>query len=64
MALVERVFYLKSKPFLHFYDDPSGLFADVKLGRQRGFDRHRVATKKEQLALLELIDQHLSSSIK
>lgn len=54
------VFYLKSKPFIHFHDDPSGVFADVKLGQQ-SFDRYRVTTKKEQLALLKQIDKHLSS---
>jgi len=25
------MFYLKSKPFLHFHDAPAGIFADVKL---------------------------------
>ena len=32
-ALVERTpgsFYFKSKAFLHFHEDPTGLFADVK----------------------------------
>jgi len=34
-ALVERkrgVFYLKSKAFLHFHEDPAGMFADVRSG--------------------------------
>jgi hypothetical protein len=32
-ALKEKsrgVFYLKSKAFLHFHEDPAGLFADVR----------------------------------
>jgi hypothetical protein len=34
-ALRERrrgIFYLKSIAYLHFHEDPAGLFADVKLG--------------------------------
>lgn len=33
-ALVERrpgVFYPRSRAYLHFHDDPAGIFADVKL---------------------------------
>ena len=26
------IFYLKSVAYLHFHEDPAGLFADVKLG--------------------------------
>lgn len=52
--LVERTpgaFYLKSKAFLHFHDDPSGLYADVKLDLQT-FTRMRVSTSDEQARLL------------
>jgi len=31
------VFYLKSRAFLHFHDDPAGQFADVRLSED--FDR-------------------------
>jgi hypothetical protein len=27
------VFYRKSKAFLHFHEDPAGIFADVRSGR-------------------------------
>jgi hypothetical protein len=52
--LTERTpgsFYLKSKAFLHFHEDPSGLYADVKLDLA-SFTRLRVTTRQEQAALL------------
>ena len=48
--LVERTpgaFYLKSKAFLHFHEDPSGIYADVKLDSTR-FTRMRVTSAHEQ----------------
>jgi hypothetical protein len=56
-GLVERkpgIFYVKSQAYLHFHEDPSGLFADVKLAG-REFERFRVSTKREQAALLKLV---------
>ena len=44
------VFYRKSRAFLHFHVDPTGLYADVRLGLD--FERHRVTTPQEQRALL------------
>ena len=44
-ALKERgrgVFYLKSKAFLHFHEDPAGLFADVRAADGRDFERFKV----------------------
>ena len=35
-ALTEKqpgVFYRKSNAFLHFHEDPAGLFADLKMGQ-------------------------------
>jgi hypothetical protein len=32
-------FYWKSKGFLHFHEDPKGMFADVGDGDGRGFER-------------------------
>jgi hypothetical protein len=61
-ALQEKrpgVFYLKSKAFLHFHDDPSGVFADVKLDAT--FERMRVTSESEQSDLLERIDDRLST---
>jgi hypothetical protein len=52
------VFYKKSKAFLHFHEDPTGLFAD--LGAGTGFDRYPVSTEQEQRALLSAIDRALN----
>jgi len=39
-------FYRKSRAFLHFHEDPAGLFADVRLGGDE-FSRFRVSTAEE-----------------
>lgn len=52
--LVERTpgaFYLKSKAFLHFHEDPSGIFADVRLDFVN-FTWLPVSSKQQQSALL------------
>ena len=44
-ALKEKsrgVFYLKSRAFLHFHEDPEGLFADVRNAAGADFDRFKV----------------------
>ncbi|MBO1360898.1 hypothetical protein J2D73_13995 [Acetobacter sacchari] len=48
------VFYRKSKPFLHFHEDPKGLFADLVRGAD--FDRYPVNTPEEQKRLIAAID--------
>jgi hypothetical protein len=53
------VFVLKSRAFLHFHDDPSGVFADVRL--TDAFVRMPVTTASEQVDLLERIDDRLST---
>jgi hypothetical protein len=61
-ALRERrpgVFELKSRAFLHFHDDPSGVFADVRLAE--GFVRLPVTSTSQQSDLLERIDDCLST---
>jgi hypothetical protein len=55
-GLVEKkrgVFYRNSKAFLHFHEDPSGLYADVRVHEE--FERLRVETAKERSALLALV---------
>jgi hypothetical protein len=44
------VFYLKSKAFLHFHEDPKGLFADLRTGSQ--WRRLQVTTRAQQKTLL------------
>jgi hypothetical protein len=56
-ALKEKTrgtFYLKSRAFLHFHEDPAGLFADLRLAGD-DFTRLRVSTPEEQEALLRLL---------
>jgi hypothetical protein len=48
------IFYRKSKAFLHFHEDPAGMFAD--LSSESGFDRYPVNNRKEKDALLAAID--------
>jgi hypothetical protein len=52
-GLVEKgrgVFYRKSRAFLHFHDDPSGLHVDVRF--HEDFERLRVETSEERSILL------------
>lgn len=51
------IFYRKSKAFLHFHEDPAGLFADLSAGAD--FDRFPVNTKQEWKTLLKAIDRAL-----
>ena len=54
-------FYLKSAAFLHFHEDASGTFADVKLDGVN-FTRLRATTADEQARLLARIDAFLTPS--
>ena len=47
------VFYVKSKAFLHFHEDPEGLFADVRDAAGRDFDRINVSEEAGRRQLLE-----------
>jgi hypothetical protein len=53
------VFTLGGRPFLHFHDDPTGVFADVRLARE--FLRMAVTTPPEQADLLDRIDECLAA---
>jgi hypothetical protein len=50
-----------SRAFLHFHDDPTGSYADVRLGAE--FERFRVTTKREQRALVSRIRTELKRSV-
>ena len=54
------VFELKSRAFLHFHDDPAGIFADVRLADD--FVRMPVSTRSQQADLLDRIDDCLSAT--
>jgi hypothetical protein len=56
-GLIERkrgTFYVKSKAFLHFHEDPAGMFADVRAADGKDFDRLKVDTAAEQERLLKI----------
>ena len=59
-TLVERTpgsFYRKSKAYLHFHEDASGTYVDVKLNGE-DFTRMRVTTSQEQARFLSLIAEN------
>jgi hypothetical protein len=47
------VFSRGSRAFLHFHEDPSGLYADVRIDAD--FKRMRVTTKAERQRLLSVV---------
>jgi hypothetical protein len=52
---VERsrgVFYRKGRAFLHFHEDPSGLFADLRGADDQDFARYDVSDEEGRSALL------------
>jgi hypothetical protein len=56
-ALIERrpgIFYVGGKAFLHFHEDPAGLFADLRLGSD--WQRFPVNSPGERAELLAVID--------
>ena len=54
------LFYRRSKAFLHFHEDPSGLHADVRLSTD--FERFRVQTRAEQDELVLVITRTLDGA--
>lgn len=62
-GLTERkagTFYRRGSAFLHFHEDPAGLFADAKLDGRR-FERFPVDTPDQQAALLGRVAESLSA---
>jgi hypothetical protein len=53
------VFYVKSKAFLHFHEDPAGLFADVRTGSV--WERFPVNTLAERKSLLAMINAAINN---
>jgi hypothetical protein len=61
-GLVEKrpgVFYRKTKAFLHFHEDPKGLFVDVRLKADEPFARLPVTTSNQQSALIAKVERAL-----
>ena len=55
------IFYRKSRAFLHFHEDPEGLFADVRDASGRDFERIDVTEQAGRRALLEAARSRLSA---
>jgi hypothetical protein len=53
------IFYVKSSAFIHFHEDPAGIFADVR--RDREWLRLRVNTSSERRQLVRLAREVLGS---
>jgi len=54
------IVYKKSKAFLHFHEDPAGMFADLSVGAD--FERYPVNTRKQWKELLLAIDRAMETS--
>jgi hypothetical protein len=57
-ALTERrpgIFYVRGKAFLHFHEDPAGLFADLRVGSD--WQRFPLNSPDERAGLLAVIDR-------
>ena len=52
------IFYRRSAAFLHFHEDPSGLFADLRIAS--GWTRLPVNTASEQQILLQRVASEVS----
>ncbi len=62
-GLTERsrgVFYLGSRAFLHFHEDPSGIYADVRTSED--FERVRATDPDEQARLVALVTEAVAAS--
>jgi hypothetical protein len=51
------VFYLKSRAFLHFHQDPAGLFADIRTADGRDFERVQVDAAEARDALARIAEE-------
>ncbi len=45
-------FYFKSRAFLHFHEDPAGLYADIRAEDGRAFERLHVVGRAGEDALI------------
>lgn len=54
-------FYWKSRGFLHFHEDPKGLFADIRLADGSDFERLDVTSDAGKAGLVDLARTRLSA---
>ena len=55
------VFYRGGRAFLHFHEDPAGLFCDVRLEPSEDFTRRQVSTAAQRAALLAEVSAALDA---
>lgn len=63
-GLVEKkrgTFYRKSRAFLHFHEDPKGMFADIRVGDCNDFDRIDVTAPAGGDALIAMAEAELTA---
>ena len=63
-GLVEKkrgTFYRKSRAFLHFHEDPKGLFGDIRAGDGADFDRFDVTNPAGADALIATAEAGLKA---
>jgi hypothetical protein len=56
-------FYVKSRAFLHFHEDPKGLFADIRDAGGGDFERIDVSGPQGRAALLALAAQRSATLV-
>ena len=49
------VFYIRSRAFLHFHEDPGGLYADVRAPGEAEFERIKVDDDRGAAELVERV---------
>ncbi|WP_293907279.1 hypothetical protein [Phenylobacterium sp.] len=54
------IFYLKSRAFLHFHEDPKGLFADVRDADGRDFERIDVTEETGRRRLVAVARERMA----
>lgn len=48
------VFYLKSRAYLHFHEDPAGMFVDVRADDGKDFERMKLNPEAEREVLMRI----------
>jgi hypothetical protein len=54
------VFYRGGKAFLHFHEDPAGLFADMRDADRRDFARRDITSRDARLSFLGEVRERLA----
>ena len=62
-GLTERkrgTFYRKTRAFLHFHEDPAGMFADIRGPDDGDFERYDVTERAVQIELVAIARRRLA----